>query len=95
MENIPKAIKEFKEFKYECEDIYTKSKWPGDWESNNAVLLICAEYICENDKEVEECHINYISKYWGSKRFNEWLVKYNLRYEWYDGCIVYIYLNKS
>ena len=95
MENIPKAIKEFNEFKYKEEEIFTKSKWSGDWENGNAVLLICAEYVCGDDKEFENCHINYLHKYWGSKRFNEWLIKYNFWYEWCDTCCLYIYLNKN
>lgn len=96
MENIPRAIKEFNEFKYnKHEEIFTKSKWEGDWEDNNAVLLICAEYVCRSEEEVEMCHINYCDKYWGSKRFNEWLDKYNFHIEWYDSCVVYIYLKKT
>ena len=94
MENIPRAIREFNEFKYKHEEIFTKSKWGGDWDDNNAVLLICAEYVCENDKEIEKCHINYDHKYWGSKRFNEWLNKYNFECEWYDSCVMYVYLIK-
>ena len=95
MENIPKAIKEFNEFKYGEERIYTKSKWQGDWEDNNAILLICAEYSCRNREEEEKCHINYHAKSCGSKRFNEWLDKYNFDMEWENCCIVSIYLKKS
>lgn len=95
MENIPKAIKEFNEFKYKEEGIFTKSKWTGDWEDDKAILLICAEYICEDDEELEKCHINYFHKYWGSKRFNEWLNKYNFYYEWDNYCTLHIYLNKN
>ena len=95
MEDIPKAIKEFNMFKHEEEQIFTKSKCPGVWNDDRAVLLICAEYLCEDDEELERCHINFIHKYWGSKIFNEWLIKYNFRYEWYDNCCLYIYLNNN
>lgn len=95
MENIPKAIKEFNNFKFKQEEIFTKSKWTGDWEENNAVLLICAEYVCGTKKDIEDCHINYNDKYLGSETFNEWLNKYNLECEWWDSCILYVYLNNK
>jgi len=91
MENISKAIKEFKSFKFKYENIFTKSEWTGDWNNDDAILLIYAEYCCRDDNEVNECHINYDAKFWGSKRFNEWLDKYNLHFEWHNCCIGYIY----
>lgn len=94
MENIPRAIKEFNEFKFKHEEIFTKSKWPGKWNDDKAVLLICAEYVCANDDELDKCHINSLHKYWGSKRFNEWIEKYNFDVEWDNSCILYIYLNR-
>jgi hypothetical protein len=94
MENIPEAIKEFNSFKFGEEAIFTKSKWAGDWDSENAVLLICAEYCCKNSKEERECHINYDCKHCGSQRFNEWLSKYNFSFEWDDCCVGYIYLKR-
>lgn len=95
MENIPKAIKEFNEFRYDEEDIYTKSKWKGDWDNNNAVLLIASEYVCDSKEEEDSCHINYYTKYDGSERFNEWLDKYNFEIEWENQCILYVFLKKQ
>ena len=92
MENIPKAINEFNEFRYSQEKIYTKSKWQGDWEDNNAVLLICAEYACCNPEDTY--HINYYMQHCGSDRFNEWLDKYNFETEWDNEAILYVYLKK-
>ena len=65
MENIPKAFKEFEEFKYKNEEIFTKSEWDGDWDEDTAVFLICAEYVLGDDDDPEMIHINYLHKYWG------------------------------
>jgi len=95
MENIPKAFKEFEEFKYKNEEIFTKSEWDGDWDEDTAVFLICAEYVFvgdDDDPDNEITHINYLHKSGGSNRFNEWLEKYNLEFEWYDSCVGYVYL---
>ena len=90
-EDIKEAMKEFNELKYKPEEICTKSQWNGDWESNNAVLLILAEYCCSDKKEEKKCHINYDCKMGGSVRFNQWLKKYNFSFEWWNSCIVYVY----
>jgi hypothetical protein len=95
MENINKAIEEFNEFKNPAEAIYTRDKWTGDWNCKSAVLLIWAEYICNYQEQKDACHIHWEEKYDGSKRFNEWLDKYNLIFEWYGRLIGYIRIKKS
>ena len=92
---IENAIDEFNQFCYKNrEEIYTKSKWTGDWDSQNSILLICAEYSCGTKEDQKLSHIHYNYNYWGSERFNQWLDKYNLEYEWNDPCVVHIYNKK-
>jgi hypothetical protein len=92
--SIIEAIQEFKSFALpNLEEIFTKDEWKGDWYSKNAILLICAEYCCDDENEEKRCNINYDTKHCGSERFRQWLKKYNLCYEWYNSCIAYVYKN--
>ena len=46
---------------------------------------------CEYEAPIKECTLNYYNKYWGNSEFNDLLKKYNLRYEWYNESISFIY----
>ena len=55
--------------------------------NKNIILVINSEY----DAPKNECVIQYYNQYWGNKEFNELLIKYKLRYEWYDTTTLFIY----
>lgn len=82
------AIQEFNSFANPCEMIYTKTTWTGEWISENAILLIWAEY---NPRKGMKVNINYHECHDGSTKFNKWLKKYGFRAEWMNPGIMYIY----
>jgi len=88
--NIEQIVSEFNSIKY-LEEIYTEDDWSGDWNSKNAILLICTEFWCADQDEVKKCCFHYYYKYFGSKEFNEWLERHRLEFEWYNECIAYVF----
>lgn len=93
--NFDDAILEFNSFCNKNEEIKLVSAIEdvdeydfGIEVETNVVMLIFAEYFPSSDNEI--VHINYDAKYWGSKKFNKWLKKYNLHFEWYSECIGHI-----
>jgi alkylated DNA repair dioxygenase AlkB len=87
-EQYTTIIEEFISFANPCETIYTKSTWTGEWISENAILLIWAEY---NPRKGMKVNINYHECHDGSTNFKKWLKKYGLRSEWMNPGIMYIY----
>jgi hypothetical protein len=91
MNNI---IEEFKNiFKYETiikvDDMkYLNNEYINYVQRHKDILFIIN---CEFEASPEESALNYYSNYWGNKQFNELLKKHNLRYEYYDQCIAFIY----
>ena len=77
-----KIIKEEEKYKYLSNEIINYIK-----NNKNIILVINSEY----DAPKNECVINYYNQYWGNKEFNELLIKYKLRYEWYDTTTLFIY----
>ena len=68
--NYQECIEEYKTFQNEYDKIYLEDDR----------IWIQTGYGWSN----KEIHIHYNHNYWGSDRFNEWLNKWNLKWEWYD-----------
>ena len=91
MNNI---IEEFKNiFKYETiikvDDMkYLNNEYINYVQKHKDILFIIN---CEYEASPEESVLNYYTQYWGNKQFNELLNKYNLRYDYYDQCVAFIY----
>lgn len=82
------AINEFNVFANKYELIFTKDTWTGDWESENAIFLISAEYIPNSRTKV---NINYDTCPSGSSDFNNWITKWGFKAEWMNAAVMYIY----
>ncbi len=67
---------------------YTSNESCNYIEKSNKVSFIIN---AEQEAPEEESTINFYNQYWGHKQFNELLEKYNLKYEWLDTCILFIY----
>ena len=91
-------IEEFKNIcKYEEVITHDKVKYLNDeyidYIKSHSDILFSIN--CEYDAPIEQCTLNYYNNYWGNKQFNELLEKYNLRYEWYDVCVAFIYKDED
>jgi hypothetical protein len=91
MENkLIKSMDEFNSFKFEHEEIIKADEWFKYHEKeydDNIIFIIIAEHWIESKK----INIHYDMKFWGSKKFNKWLSKYNYGWEWYESCYGYVY----